>query len=70
MTTSVLKNRSIVRHGTATTALAHTWSALRLWRERARQRTHLAELSPQMLKDVGISSAAARAEASRPFWLA
>jgi uncharacterized protein YjiS (DUF1127 family) len=74
MTTTVLKNRSVFRHTTvaATPAalLGRAWVALRLWRERARQRTHLAEISPQMLNDIGISRTAARAEAGKPFWLA
>jgi uncharacterized protein YjiS (DUF1127 family) len=70
MTTTVLKNRTALRHTTAAAGLARTWATLRLWRERARQRTHLAELSPEMLDDVGISRAAAHAEAARPFWLA
>ena len=68
MTTTVLKNRSALRHTTAATRLARIRATLGLWRERARQRTHLAELSPEMLKDVGISREAARAEAARPFW--
>lgn len=69
MTTTALRNRSVLRHGTLSTAFARTWSTFRLWSERARQRTHLAELSPAMLADIGVSGSAARAEANRPFWL-
>ena len=70
MTTTVLINSSTFRHTTAAALLAHAWATLRLWRERARQRTHLSEMSAQMLDDVGISSRAARYEARKPFWLA
>ncbi len=69
MTTAVLKNRSALRPTTAA-ALAHTWATLRLWRERARQRMQLSEMSAQMLDDIGISDRAARHEARKPFWLA
>ena len=69
MTTTVLKNRSVLWHGTVSTAFARTRSTFRLWAERARQRTHLSELSPAMLEDIGVSASAARAEANRPFWL-
>jgi uncharacterized protein YjiS (DUF1127 family) len=41
-----------------------------VWRERAQQRRHLAEMSSWMLADIGISTSAARAEASKPFWMA
>ena len=73
MTTTVLKNRSMFRHtavaATSATVLGRARVALYLWRERARQRVHLAEMSPQMLEDIGVSRAAARAEAGKPFWL-
>ena len=73
MTTIVLKNRSLFRHtsaaATSATILGRARVALYLWGERARQRMHLAEMSPQMLEDIGVSRAAARAEAGKPFWL-
>ncbi len=73
MTTTVLKDRAVFRHATVATTsatiLERTWATLGLWRERARERRHLAEMTPQMLNDIGISRAAARAEAARPFWL-
>ena len=73
MTTTVLKDRAVFRHATvaatSATVLERTWATLGLWRERARERRHLAEMTPQMLNDIGISRAAARAEAARPFWL-
>lgn len=38
------------------------------WRERARQRRTLLELSDHMLRDIGISRADAHGEALKPFW--
>ncbi|NCF83093.1 MAG: DUF1127 domain-containing protein [Proteobacteria bacterium] len=69
MTTTALRNRPALRYATLSTAFARTRSTFRLWSERARQRTHLSELSPAMLEDIGVSAPAARAEANRPFWL-
>lgn len=43
-------------------------AALLRWRERARQRRQLLEMSDHMLRDIGITRADARAEAERPFW--
>ena len=69
MTTSALKNRFALRHTTVSGTFAQTWAIVRLWRERARQRRDLAEMSPDILRDIGVSPKAARAEAARPFWL-
>ena len=41
---------------------------LRLWRERARTRTALAEVDERSLRDAGIAPAQAEFEANRPFW--
>ena len=70
MITTPLHYRSAPRSTTAAAALTHTWATLRLWRERARQRIQLSEMSAQMLDDIGISNKAARYEARKPFWLA
>ena len=70
MTTAALKNRSALRHATASGAFAETLATIGLWRERARQRRHLAEMSPEMLADIGVSASAARTEAGKPFWVA
>ncbi|MBK0399181.1 DUF1127 domain-containing protein [Limibaculum sp. M0105] len=51
-------------------ALSRLARALRLWSARAHQRQHLAELSPERLKDIGVSADAANAEAAKPFWQA
>lgn len=40
------------------------------WRERARQRRHLAELDDRLLRDIGVSRADVEGEISRPFWVA
>lgn len=70
MTTTALKNRFALRHISVSGAFETLWATIGLWRERARQRRHLAEMSEQMLSDIGISTSAARAEAGKPFWIA
>lgn len=40
------------------------------WQCRAEQRHHLASLDDRMLRDVGLDRAAAKAEVSKPFWIA
>ena len=70
MTTTALKNRSALRHTTVSSALEDAFATFRLWGARARQRRHLAELSPEMLRDIGLSPSQARAEAGKPFWSA
>ena len=70
MTTTALKNLSALRHTTVSTARARTWATISLWRERARQRMDLSDMSAAMLKDIGVSVSQARAEAGKPFWLA
>jgi uncharacterized protein YjiS (DUF1127 family) len=45
-----------------------TLPQLRAWLERARQRRQLAGLSERELHDIGLSHAAAQAEARKPFW--
>jgi uncharacterized protein YjiS (DUF1127 family) len=42
--------------------------ALGTWLERRRQRRALAGLSDAMLKDIGVTRAAAEHEAGKPFW--
>jgi uncharacterized protein YjiS (DUF1127 family) len=55
--------RSAARH-----ALMGVVEALLAWHDRARERRALMELSDQMLRDIGISRAEARGEASKPSW--
>ncbi len=43
-------------------------SRVRRWRELSRQRRELAQLSDDLLKDIGLSRADALREANRPFW--
>lgn len=59
--------RRRVRRGVAGICrrLAATW---RVWRQRAEQRRQLALLDDRMLRDIGISRAAAEKEARKPFW--
>ena len=69
MTTTALNNQFAIRQTTATTVLARAWATITLWRERARQRTHLSEMSAAMLKDIGVNASQARAESGKPFWI-
>lgn len=57
-------------HGARATGFARVVKVLRLWSERSIQRRHLARLTPEALKDIGISPAAAAAEVDKPFWQA
>jgi len=41
---------------------------IRTWRERARQRRHLAGLNDHMLRDIGLTRGDVMAECSKPFW--
>ena len=43
-------------------------SRVRRWHRLARQRRALAQLSDQILKDIGLSRVDALREAARPFW--
>ncbi len=40
------------------------------WQDRARERRHLSELEPHILKDIGIAPSALHREISKPFWRA
>jgi uncharacterized protein YjiS (DUF1127 family) len=70
MTTTALKNRFALRNTTVSGALSAALATFDLWGQRARQRRGLAEMSPEMLRDIGVSRSAARAEAGKPFWIA
>jgi len=48
--------------------LAGAYGRLRRWRALASQRQQLAQLSDEMLKDIGLSRVDALREAKRPFW--
>lgn len=49
-------------------ALPRSGDMLRHWAERRRQRRALRDLDDRLLHDIGISRAAARDEAAKPFW--
>jgi uncharacterized protein YjiS (DUF1127 family) len=49
-------------------ALVRIAEAFLTWHDRARERRSLLELSDHMLRDIGISRAAAHGEAAKPFW--
>lgn len=47
---------------------ARLWALVLIWRQRARQRRQLAELSDRQLSDIGIDRLQAAQEAGKPFW--
>ncbi len=49
-------------------ALARAVATIVQWRRRAAGRRALAEMSPRMLADIGVSRFEAQEEASKPFW--
>lgn len=51
-----------------TISLADLLHTLKCWHARSRQRRQLAQLPPEMLKDIGISRYDALSEAAKPFW--
>jgi uncharacterized protein YjiS (DUF1127 family) len=58
--------RPLIRLGVG--AVTRAAERLSTWRERARQRNALLELSDYMLCDIGVSRAAAIDEAEKAFW--
>jgi len=50
------------------TWLRRAVALLRTWRERARQRRHLASLNERMLRDIGLTRGDVMAESAKPFW--
>jgi len=53
----------------STVAVQVAW-LLTQWSERRRTRRELADLPPHLLRDIGMTQEAARAEAAKPFWRA
>ena len=53
---------------TVGTGIGNMVALVGAWRERARQRRHLRELPPRLLRDIGIDRLTALAEARKPFW--
>jgi uncharacterized protein YjiS (DUF1127 family) len=43
---------------------------LDLWLERRRTRDELSDLSPEQMRDVGLTPAVVRREIEKPFWIA
>lgn len=67
MTATALHNPAAF--GRASSSSRGAWHTIRLWQQRARQRARLAELSPELLEDIGLSARAADTEAGKPFWV-
>ena len=70
MTTATLELQSPHQPLTFLSVVAYARTVFELWCSRVRQRRHLSELSPELLRDVGLSADAAQAEAMKPFWRA
>ena len=68
MTTTTIKLPFPVGTDELAGTIAKYWEVVQVWRSRARQRRHLALLTPGQLEDVGISPEAARYEIAKPFW--
>jgi len=51
-------------------ALVRVANLLAVWETRARERKALAEMPPNLLKDIGISRIDAHRETDKPFWRA
>lgn len=68
MTTTTLQLPVQRRADTPALGLSHIWTLFSLWYDRAHQRYQLSELSPEQLKDIGITRNIANAEATKPFW--
>jgi uncharacterized protein YjiS (DUF1127 family) len=51
---------------------ARAWlmATLREWLRRSRTRSQIDELDEHLLRDIGLTRAAVRAESSKPFWQA
>ncbi len=60
-------HRFVATGRTVLTAIGRT---LVLWRDRARQRAHLASLDHRMIRDIGLGRVEVAREASKPFWRA
>ena len=46
------------------------FATLNTWQDRARERNHLAQLEPRLLKDIGLEAFDIRREIAKPFWQA
>ena len=58
----------VTLHGRPSFGWPHLEAMIGVWRQRRRQRQALSGLDDRLLKDIGISRAAAREEAAKPFW--
>ena len=73
MTTRLDVQTYTARHGIleqAKDGLVTLVETLLAWQNRANQRHQLAQLDDRALTDIGVSRAAAKAEADKPFWQA
>ncbi len=57
------------RRGSLKAALLSIASTVVMWRRRARDRSHLRDLEPYLLDDVGIPPERRDREVRKPFWV-
>lgn len=50
------------------TVLKGAWNTVALWHERAKGRRELRELTPDQLRDIGLTSDVVQRAATTPFW--
>lgn len=55
-------------HRSGTERFIQFMRTVAFWRQRARERRALSELSDELLNDIGVSRADAMREAGKPFW--
>jgi len=60
----------LLRRPSLGTSAGDGLALLRLWRRRARTRRDLASLTPEQMRDTGLSPAMVRRESAKPFWKA
>ena len=70
MTHTLLNRRYVPQFRFSGGSFSKLIALLGLWYDRHCERQQLSQLSPHMLRDIGISQARARREASKFFWKA
>jgi uncharacterized protein YjiS (DUF1127 family) len=66
-----MPRRGGARRAMPEVSLHWVWALVRHWRERMRSRRQLRdlwELDDHLLRDIGLTKAALRCEANKPFW--
>ena len=70
MAYTTINETSFHRTGHSESLSARVLATFRLWRQRARERNELAQLTARDARDLGIDPGLVSYEASKPFWKA